>query len=186
MSFFLYIFIFFFILGFKLQHSLENLRENQQQKEIKESEITEQALLKLFRITVFLVRTHLAHTTNYEDFVQFIGNDLKDEGLSVHLEMADSNKNATCLSKHTVTQSLNVISDWMKDETLSVVKQCDFTTIMLDESTDESNQSEMSLTVQILQNSMIESHILDLVQLRRCDAKTIFSEVETYLIRDKI
>ena len=72
----------------------------------------------------------------------------------------------------------------MLDETISVVKQCDFTTIMLDESTDKSNQSEMSLIVQILQNSMIESHILDLVHLRRCDAKTIFSEVETYFIRD--
>ena len=28
---------------------------------------------------------------------------------------------------------------------------------------------------------MIENHFLDLVHLRRCDAETIFSEVETYL-----
>ena len=118
------------MLGFKLQHSLESLRENQQRKEIKESEITEQALLKLFRIAVFLVRKYLVHTTNYEDFVRFIGNALKDEVLSAYLEMADSNKNATYLSTNTVTQFLNVISDWIKDETISVVKQCDFTTIM--------------------------------------------------------
>ena len=39
----------------------------------------------------------------------------------------------------------------------------------------------MSLIVRILRNSMIENHFLDLVQLRRCDAETIFSEVETYL-----
>ena len=101
--------------------------------------------------------------------------------LSTYLEIADSNKNATYLPTNTVTQFLNVISDWMKDETLSIVKKCDFTTIMLDESTDESNQSEMSLTVHILRNSMIENHFLDLVHLRRCDAETIFSEVETYL-----
>ena len=50
--------------------------------------------------------------------------------LSAYLEMADSNKNATYLSTNTVTQFLNVISDWIKDETISVVKQCDFTTIM--------------------------------------------------------
>ena len=55
-----------------------------------------------------------------------------------------------------------------------------FTTIMLDESTDESNRSEMSLIVRILRNSKIENHFSDLVHLRRCDAETIFSEVETY------
>ena len=57
------------MLGFKLQRSLESMIENLQQKEIKELEITEEALLKLFTITVFLVRKHLAHSTNYEDFV---------------------------------------------------------------------------------------------------------------------
>ena len=69
---------------------------------------------------------------------------------------------------------LNVISDWMKDETLSIVKQCDFTIIMLVESTGKINCSEMSLIEPILQNSMTENHLLDLEQLRRCDAETIF------------
>ena len=45
---------------------------------------------------------------------------------------------------------------------------------MLVESTDKSNCSEMSLIVPILQNSMTENHLLDLEQLRRCDAETIF------------
>ena len=119
--------------------------------------------------------------TNHEDFVRFIGNDLNNEVLSAYLEMADSNKNVIYLSTNTVTHFLNVVSDWMKDESLSIVKQCDFTTIMSDESTDESNRSEMSLIVCILQNSMIENHFLDLVHPRRCDSETIFSEVETYL-----
>ena len=106
------------MLGFKLQHSLESLKENQQRKEIKESKIMKQALLKLFRITVFLVSNYLAYTTNYEDFVRSIRNDLKDEVLSAYLEIADANKNVTYLSTNNVTQFLNVISDWMKDETL--------------------------------------------------------------------
>ena len=137
------------MLVFKLQHSLESTRENQQRKEIKELEIMEQALLKLFRITVF-ARKYLAHTTNYKDFVRFIRNDLKDEVLSAYLEKPDLNKNATYLSTNTVTQFLNVIRDWMKDETLSIVKQCDFTTKMLYESTDKSNRSAISLIVCIL------------------------------------
>ena len=88
--------------------------------------------------------------------------------------MADSNKNAKYISTNTLSRFLNVISDWMKDETLSIVKQCDFTIIMLVESTGKSNCSEMSLIVPILQNSMTENHLLDLEQLRRCDAETIF------------
>ena len=148
-------FMFFFMLGFKLQHSFESLRENQQRKEIKESEITKQAQLILFRITDFFVRKHLAHIANYEDFVWFTENDLKDEVLSAYLDMTDSNKNTTYLSTNAVTHFLNVISDWMKDEILSVVKQCGFIIVILDESTDKSYRSEMSLIVHILQNSMI-------------------------------
>lgn len=96
------------MLGFKLQHSLESVIENLQQKEIKELEITEEALLKLFTITVFLVRKHLAHSTNYEDFVQFIRNNLKDEVLRAYLEMTDSNKNAKYISTNTLSRFLNV------------------------------------------------------------------------------
>ena len=69
--------------------------------------------------------------------------------------MTDSNKNTTYLSTNAVTYFLNVISDWMKDEILSVVKQCGFIIVTLDESTDKSSWTEMSLIVHILQNSMI-------------------------------
>ena len=56
--------------------------------------------------------------------------------------MTDSNKNTTYLSTNAVTHFLNVISDWMKDEILSVVKQSGFIIVMLYESTDKSNLSE--------------------------------------------
>ena len=57
--------------------------------------------------------------------------------------MTDSNKNTTYLSANAVTHFLNVISDWMKDGILSVAKQSGFIVIMLDESIDKSNRSEM-------------------------------------------
>ena len=56
--------------------------------------------------------------------------------------MTDSNKNTTYLSTNAVTHFLNVISDWMKDEILFVVKQRGFIIAMLYESTDKSNRSE--------------------------------------------
>ena len=61
--------------------------------------------------------------------------------------MTDSNKNTTYLSTNAVTYFLNVISDWMKDEILSVVKQCGFIIVIVDESTDKINRSEMSQIV---------------------------------------
>ena len=47
-----------------------------------ESEITEVALIKMFKITVFIVKKHWAHATNFEDTIRFIGEDLHEQILS--------------------------------------------------------------------------------------------------------
>ena len=175
-----------YIPGFKTQHSFETLQEKKERQHLKESEITEQALIKLLRITVFIVQKHWAHTTNYEDFVRFVGTDLQEEVLKSYLELTDSHKNATYLSSNTVSQFLKHISNWMLDQTLCIVRKCDYLTIMLDESTDESNRSELSLIARIVNNGSIENHFLDLKHLTRCDASSIFTTVETYLREKEI
>ena len=48
-----------------MQQTFESLKNVQDAKAIKESEITEEALIKLIKITVFLVQKHWAHTYNY-------------------------------------------------------------------------------------------------------------------------
>ena len=175
-----------YIPGFKTQHSFETLQEKKERQHLKESEITEQALIKLLRITVFIVQKHWVHTTNYEDFVRFVGTDLQEEVLKSYLELTDSHKNATYLSSNTVSQFLKHISNWMLDQTLCIVRKCDYLTIMLDESTDESNRSELSLIACIVNNGSIENHFLDLKHLTRCDASSIFTTVETYLREKEI
>lgn len=64
----------------------------------------EQALLKLLKKTVFIVRKHWAYTMNYEDVIKFVGIVLKDEVQRSYLEMEYSNKNTTYLSVNTVNQ----------------------------------------------------------------------------------
>lgn len=64
----------------------------------------EQALLKLLKKTVFIVRKHWAHTMNYEDVIKFVGIVLKDEVQCSYLEIEYSNKNTTYLSVNTVNQ----------------------------------------------------------------------------------
>ena len=88
--------------GYKSQHTTESLNDKKERQEIKESEITEDVIIELLKITVFIVRKHWAHTTSYEDLVRFIGNDLGDSVLKEYLTLADSHKNATYITANTV------------------------------------------------------------------------------------
>ena len=55
-------FYLFFFLGFKLQHTMENLNDKKENQKIKESEIAKEALIKLLKITVFMIKKNIAHT----------------------------------------------------------------------------------------------------------------------------
>ena len=62
-----------------------------------------------------------------------------------------------------------------------IIRQADYT-LLLDESTDNANRSELSLIVRIVdEDGRIHNQFLSLIQLPRCDANTIFSTVYEYL-----
>ena len=69
---------------------------------------------------------------------------------------------------------MKVISDWMKEETLEEIKKYQDFTLLLDESTDESNRSELYLQVRIVKEGKIQNYFLQLLQLRQGDVLTIF------------
>ena len=79
--------------------------------------MTEEALIKLLKITVFIIKHHWAYINNYEDFVKFIGNNLQEKVLFEYLKLTQSHKNARYLSKCTVAQFVEVISNWMRKKT---------------------------------------------------------------------
>ena len=54
----------------------------------------------MFEITVFIVKKHWARTTNFEDTVRFVGEDLHEKILSEYLKLLESLKNATYLSQN--------------------------------------------------------------------------------------
>ena len=108
-------FYLFFFLGFKLQYTMESLNDKKENQKIKESEITEEALIKLLKITVSMIKKNIAYSYN---FVKFIGNDLEDEVLSKYLSIAASHKNATYVTSNTVKQFVNVIGNWMREKKL--------------------------------------------------------------------
>ena len=159
------------------------MQDRQEKQALRESEITEHALMKLLKITVFMVKKHWAHTNNYEDFVRFIGNDLNEAVLKEYLSLLENHKNATFLSPNTVCQFLKLIGEHILKETLQKVRLCNHFTILLDESTDEANRSQLSLICRLLDESTgtIENHFLELLNLPRCDAESIFRKVESFL-----
>ena len=108
-------------------------------KHIRDSQTTKLALMELLKITVFIVKKHQAHTTTYEDLIRFVGNDLEETVLKEYLRLIENRKNAYLLTT-SVNTFLNFISNWMKDNTMKMVREQEDFTIMLHEATDESNR----------------------------------------------
>ena len=73
----------------------------------------------------------------------------------------------------------------MKDETIKKMKEHENYTL-LDEATDESNRSELSLIPRAVESGKVHNHFLSLLKLRRCDAESIFKTVDAFLIRENL
>ena len=173
--------------NFRSTQTIQALERKRKAKVIRDSEVTELALEKLLRITVFIVKKHWAHIKNYQDFVKFIGNDLKEHVLEEYLKLCKGRKNATYLSEFTVAEFLKLIGEYMENEALKKVRDAEQFTIMLDESTDEANRAELAVIARVVDsNGEVENHFLTLLQLSRCDALTIFTAVYDYLKKNNI
>ena len=128
----------------------------------------------MFKITVFVVKKHWAHTTNFDDTVRFIGEDLHEQILSEYLKLSESHKNATYLFQNLEPLFITEISNWMKDETIKKMKEHENYTLLLDEATGESNRSELSLIACVVESGEVHNLFLSLLELHRCNAKSNF------------
>ena len=62
----------------------------------------------------------------------------------------------------------------MKDEIIKKTKEHGNYTLLLDEVTDESNRSKLSLTAHFVESGEVHNLFLSLFELCRCDAESIF------------
>ena len=74
----------------------------------------------------------------------------------------------------------------MKDETIKKMKEHENYTLLLDEATDESNRSELSLIAHVVVSGEVHNLFLSLLELRRCDAESILKTAEAFLIRENL
>ena len=70
----------------------------------------------------------------------------------------------------------------MKEKTLEEIKKCQDFMLLLEESTDESDRSELCLQVRIIKQGRIQNHFLELLQLRQGDALTIIDFFEKNVV----
>ena len=113
--------------------------------------------------------------------MRFIGEDLHEQILSEYLKLSESHKNATYLSQNSVSLFITEISNWMKDETIKKMKEHENYTLLLDEATDESNRSELALITRVVESGEAHNPFLSLLELRRCDAESVFKTAEAFL-----
>ena len=59
-------------------------------------------------------------------------------------------------------------------------------TLLLDEATDASNRSELSLIARVVESGEVQNKFLALLELRRCDAKSIFNAVKEFLTKEDV
>ena len=125
-----------FLNNMKNQHTIGTIMGKQVKKRLTEAN---DALLKLVRITVFIVQKNWAHIKNFEDFDRFVGADLEKEILKKYLK--------TCQDRKKCYIFIKVINDYIKDKSLTKHRNTTDFTLMLDEAFDEGNRSHLSLIV---------------------------------------
>ena len=71
----------------------------------------------------------------------------------------------------------------MKVEAIKKMKEHENYTLLLDEAIDESNRSELSIIVRIVESDEVHNLVLSLLELCRSDAESIFKAVDAFLIK---
>ena len=101
--------------------------------------------------------------------------------------LQEHQNNANYLSKFSVEGFVKAVRDWIFDLTVNELRQADDFTIMLDEATEANTQrSELSLMARYVRDGTVYISFLDLLNLDRGDAASVFNVVETYLRENKI
>lgn len=68
--------------------------------------------------------------------MRFVGIEPQEKVLKEYLQFVETRRNAMYFSVNTVSMFVKVVSVWMRDESMAIVRNCDHFASLLDESTD--------------------------------------------------
>jgi len=147
--------------------------------------LNHQALSSLIRSLYFLSKEEISHTTKYEPLIRKVV--LKSD-INLEKWLKFQSERSTYLSKYTASELLTCIGESLdfQDETLLHDK---YFSLMADESTNVSNQSELSLVVRYVAPSPsfeVKEKFVCLVGLKSTTAESIFTAIDTELKKRKL
>ncbi|KAJ8050279.1 hypothetical protein HOLleu_03419 [Holothuria leucospilota] len=141
-----------------------------------------QTMTKVFACLYFLCKQRIAHTTNFEpllDFIGFLGDKLK--------EKVFVGRNAHYTSRKSIQEYLKCLSDVLEKDILEELKSSQQFSLMFDETTDCSVREQMVLRARYIHsvNGNIEVRYLKIIDCladrHTLDAETISSIVVKYI-----
>lgn len=105
--------------------------------------------------------------------------------MAVHLENAPAK--ATYLSGTIVSEFIDIIGEYIERKLLDNLLNCNFYTLLADESTDEANREQLSLFAKfIIGRETVSDHFLGIVNVQKTDAESLMMAIEQFLLAKQI
>ena len=135
-------------------------------------------LLKLLRLTYFLVKDRIPHMTTFPHSIQLqVTNG--DKVLEQHI--SESPSNAKYISTFIIAGMIEAIDTWLERRLLESLRSSPFFSILADECKDISTQEELSICFHWMVNGVPEEHFLKVLHIKSTDAKEITRALTTYI-----
>ena len=87
--------------------------------------------------------------------------DLEEEVLKGYLKICHDRKNTTYILSTAVTDFIKVINDYVKDKSLTELRNATDFMLILDKATDKGNHSELSLITRLVDGTTVKNVFLD-------------------------
>lgn len=165
----------------KVSNVYQQIKEgacNELQKKQAHSKIV---MKKFVMVIYFMIKKQWAILDNFESVIKFLGHDLGDPDIKLHLDTCA--KNATYLSHFSVQNILRCISEYIEESSLAELKLCDAFTLFADESKDKAQREQLALIAKFkTTNGDVKEKFLGLVNLSETDAGSIMCSIEQFML----
>ncbi|XP_006813061.1 zinc finger protein 862-like [Saccoglossus kowalevskii] len=137
--------------------------------EVIQPEVKKDAITSAFKVMHFLAKRRIPHTTNFEPVLNL----LSQLGMSVKADLHVS-KSVTYCSERSMHEMIIILSSVLEDKTINELKQSEFYSIMLDETTDVSVGEQLTLNCWYLDSTRhLRVKFLKMVEPLKPDADDI-------------
>ena len=141
------------------------------------------AIKSLIRCTHFLARHHIAHATNFSSLVDLI---VSYGGEDLRLFIERAGRNAVYTSKDAVVEFVAAICQWVEESLLKRLHQAQYFSMMADECTDITTIEELSVFCRWVEDGLPVEHFIEVVSLKKANAKTIYETLVECLKKKRI